>query len=104
MASRTDRTRLRAAQRYKLFQPTEISTGEGYRRAHLLNVSVSGALMYASDCPERGEDLKVRCGSRTLAALVAWRDGRRFGVRFMVPLSEADVRETILDHDARTSV
>jgi hypothetical protein len=91
---------LRATPRYKLFQPTEICTEGSTRRAHLLNLSAGGALIYASDPPTLGTSLRVRCGARSLPAQVRWNDGRRFGVAFSTPLSTADVSDAIAAHDA----
>lgn len=105
MTSRLDGTHhLRATPRYKLFQPTEIRTGSSTRRAHLLNLSAGGALIYASDPPTPGTPLRVRCGARSLPAHVAWNDGRRFGVAFLTPLSNAEVSEAIAAHDALVQV
>lgn len=104
MVSRLDGAHhLRATPRYKLFQPTEISTGSTARRVHILNLSSGGALIYAADPPVPGTILRLRCGDRTLPARVAWNDERRFGVTFMAPLASSDVDDVIAAQDALVS-
>ncbi|WP_420853397.1 PilZ domain-containing protein [Sphingomonas panacisoli] len=78
-------------------------TADSLTRVHLLNLSVGGALIYAADPPEPGTAIRVRCGAHLLPAQVAWKDHRRFGVTFVVPLTDADLNKTIAEHDARVS-
>lgn len=94
---------LRATPRYKLFQPGEISVGGATKRVHVLNLSAGGALIYAPEPPARGTPLRVRCGDQSLSARVAWRDDQRFGVAFVVPLTDARVAEIIAAQDALVS-
>ncbi|TPG07499.1 PilZ domain-containing protein [Sphingomonas oligophenolica] len=92
MASRIDGVHhLRSTPRYKLFQPTEMSAAGETRRVHLLNLSTSGALIYAADPPPLGSSIRVRCGVHWLSARVAWRNQRRLGVAFAQAMSDADV-------------
>lgn len=101
MESRLDGAHhLRATPRYKLFHPTEMNTGSAARRVHILNLSAGGALVYANNPPNPGTTLRLRCGGRSLPARVAWRDERRFGVTFLSPLADADIKEVIAAHDA----
>jgi hypothetical protein len=91
---------LRSTPRYKLFQPSEMSTEGATRRVHLLNLSAGGALIYASEPPPPGTTLRLYCAARFVAARVAWRDERRFGVAFITPLADTVVSEVIAAHDA----
>jgi hypothetical protein len=83
--------RSRAAPRYKLFQPTAMTTPSGTARVHLLNLSTGGALVHAADPPPAGSLLRLQCGTEQRVARVAWSRGRRFGAAFSLPLSEAQV-------------
>jgi len=91
---------MRATQRYKLFQPTEMTVNGRTRRVHLLNLSAGGALIFAPDPPLPGAIVQLKCGVHSLRARVAWRADRRFGVAFLAPLAEADVRKIVADQDA----
>lgn len=104
MESRLDGARhLRAAPRYKLFQPTEISVAGETRRAHVLNLSAGGALLYAMDPPASGTKVLVLCGGRLLSARVAWREDRRFGLVFLTPLANAEISKVVAAQNALIS-
>src|SRR5689334_22370701 len=57
---------LLATPRYKLFQPAEIVVGHQMARAHMLNLSAGGALIFVSNPPAAGTILFVQCGVRTV--------------------------------------
>lgn len=84
--------RLRGKPRLKLFQPTEMrDTGGETRRAHLLDLSATGALVHASDPPAAGGGVQLLLDGAFRAGEVMWADGRRFGLRFRAPLADAQV-------------
>lgn len=89
---------LRAAPRYKVFQPTEMRGADGVKRVHLLNLSVGGALVHADEAPALGTVLSVRCGGALISARVAWAAGRRFGVAFDTTLAHSVVERVLSDH------
>lgn len=91
---------LRAAPRYKLFYPTEITSEGVSARAHLLNLSVGGALLFASNPPTPGAMIKVRCGTWIISARVVWKNQDRFGVAFLPALSERAVDDMVAEQDA----
>lgn len=91
---------LRATPRYKLFQPTEIVVGAHVARAHLLNLSAGGALIFFRNPPALGTMLGVQCGERTLRARVAWAKTDRFGAAFLSPLTDQYVSTLIASEDA----
>ena len=81
----------RAAPRTKIFQPVELSVRDTRLRAHLLNVSTSGTLIYARTSAAVGERIHLRCDFELGAARVVWSDGVRIGVAFEQPLSQRQV-------------
>ena len=95
-----DTHHLRAAPRFKLFQPAEITTSGRTSRVHLLNLSAGGALIHAAVPPSRGTPVHVRCGGHSRAARVAWVHERRFGVAFANPLATDQVAQVIADQEA----
>ena len=74
-----------------MFRPTELRVGEVPVRAHLLDLSETGALAHAERLLEPGMRVAIRCAGAFRPAEVAWTDGRRFGVRFDRPLSTEQV-------------
>ncbi len=85
-----DGARKRAAPRIKIFLAGELRCGAGApRRAHLLNISTGGALVYAEAVPEVGELVRLACGVPLGPGRVQWRKGQRFGVAFTQPIAPA---------------
>lgn len=85
----------RAARRHKTFVPTSIQSSRGELRAHILNLSMTGALLHAEPAPGRGQRVIVMLGGRRVAAMVAWVEGARFGVAFAHPLGESEVADLL---------
>lgn len=86
-----DVRRLRREPRLALFQPTEMSDGAGLRRAHLLDVSATGALVYAADAPPKGSEVAIGVTGAMMVATVMWVDDRRFGVSWRDPMTRDQV-------------
>jgi len=84
--------RLRAAVRHKLFEPLALRHAGVLLRAHMLDLSVSGALLHAERPPQVGDGVVIECHGWTAAAHVIWVRAKRFGVRFDVPLPETMLR------------
>ena len=95
---------LRTRPRFKLFQPTEMTTATGKARVHLLNLSGGGALVHAAQPPKRGALLRLHCVGEDRAACVAWVAGQRFGVAFAKPLDDAQVSAMVGQPCSTTSV
>lgn len=87
----------RAAPRIKIFQPAELGLRDTKLRAHLLNISTSGTLIYARTRVAHGERVHLRCGFDLGAARVIWSDGVRIGVSFESPLSQPQIDLLIAD-------
>lgn len=91
MTDRIDLRALRGKPRIKLFEPTELRTGLGAARAHLLNLSATGALVHTATPPPPGTTVHLRVGDTTRAARVVWAQGSRIGTAFRVPLADREV-------------
>ena len=89
----------RAAPRVKIFQPVELSLRGTKLRAHLLNISVSGTLVYARTRVAHGERVHLRCGFDLGAARVIWSDGARIGVLFERLLTQRHLDLLIADQE-----
>lgn len=97
MSSSTPTSARRGANRAKVFQPGEMHTVSGSQRIHLLDLSLSGALVYtAGQPPAEGAVVRITAGVSLGAARVMWVIGKRFGVSFPTPLSPECV-DTLLD-------
>lgn len=81
----------RAEPRLKIFQPATMHVGADPVRVHLLDVSPSGAMVHGFAGVAPGNLLALACCGWTRAANVAWLTDKRFGVRFVQPLSAGDV-------------
>ena len=84
------------AVRLKVFQPIELETATGPVRAHLLNLSRTGALIHCADTPDQGAVVRVELGGTANVARVVWRDGKRFGVAFVGKLEPAQIEDTLV--------
>lgn len=81
----------RSEPRLKVFQPATLHGGTGAARVHLLDVSARGALVHGFAQVAPGNLLALACCGWTRAANVAWKTDKRFGVRFVEPLSSGDI-------------
>ena len=77
----------RIAHRHKTFEPTTLNCGGVEHRAHILNVSATGALIHAPGGPAKGARCTVWLVGRAIPAEVMWVDGARFGIAFRGILS-----------------
>lgn len=87
--------RPRSAPRHKIFLPTQVYLSTGETRAHLINVSSSGALVHATTTPHCEETIQVALCGALIPARVRWVDGRRFGLSFLQPLGDAQIKQLI---------
>lgn len=86
---------LRGQPRLKVFQPIEIFAGTTPLRAHLLDLSASGALVHSLAAPAPGTPVRLTIGGLVRTARVVWQDGVRFGIAFAVPLREIEVERML---------
>jgi PilZ domain len=85
----------RAATRHKIFEPVAVIIDELETRAHLLNISTTGALVHSVQPPKPGSAIHLEMNGRRYQASVVWSKGARFGITFGNQLS-APVVEAIL--------
>ncbi len=79
----------RKQHRHKLFEPATIALSGATRRAHLLNLSMTGALVHCGDPPQIGQWITIDCGALRVDAEMLWIDKeKRFGVRFREPVPQ----------------
>lgn len=91
-----DMRALRAKPRLKIFQPVELDAGAGPLRAHLLDLSTTGALVHANSAPTLGASVRLLIeGQPPRAARVMWCNGARFGIAFTTPLADAQVEAVL---------
>jgi hypothetical protein len=87
----------RDAERLKAFIPTYMEGGGVRSRAHILNISASGAMMHCTDIPEIGSLVRILWKGKLRAARVQWQAANRFGVRFQVPLPHDELEAVVRD-------
>lgn len=88
----------RAAQRTKVFRQIWLETSAGSFRAHVLNVSPIGACVHAR-CQHRAwSGVVLRAGELAVEGRVTWTNQDLFGVKFLQPLSSADM-QALIDGD-----
>jgi hypothetical protein len=85
----------RAARRHKLFEPVELLLDRSCSRAHLLNISATGALVHNDNPPGPGARIRLKLDGAEQEARVIWRDGRRIGVRFEIALTARTLRSVL---------
>jgi hypothetical protein len=83
--------RQRGSKRVKVFQPACMREAAGASRVHLLDVSLSGALLHSAAPPPPGTRVEIDCAGILRAGSVCWRQGTRFGLRFDLPLQPEEL-------------
>jgi hypothetical protein len=67
------------AKRIKIFEPTAMRVGRHVQRAHLLDISCTGALVHSCPAPALGTIITLDVRNGSIAARVAWNRGRGSG-------------------------
>ncbi|MES2043743.1 MAG: PilZ domain-containing protein [Pseudomonadota bacterium] len=93
---------LRGQPRLKVFLPIEIYAGTTPLRAHLLDLSASGALVHSIAAPATGTPVRLMVAGLVRTARVVWQDGVRFGIAFVVPLRDVEVERMLAPAPAMT--
>lgn len=85
----------RGRHRLKLFQPATMRMGGEGSRVHVLNISLTGALVHRDAPPSPGAALDIAIGGLERRAHVAWASGARFGIQFQTALSEDELARVV---------
>ncbi|MFC3440396.1 PilZ domain-containing protein [Sphingobium rhizovicinum] len=81
------------AMRRKLFEPVQLRHDGIALRAHMLDLSASGALLHCERrAPRPGSGIIIQTDGMRVAAHVVWVDGKKFDVHFDAPLDAATIR------------
>lgn len=86
-----DARRLRAKPRHKMSEPTSVAGPDGTARAHMLDLSATGALLHSLTPPQKHATVRLFVSGSARPARVMWVEDRRFGVHFRLPLSDAEM-------------
>lgn len=81
----------RHATRLKVFQPVALLAGKAEHRAHLLDVSRTGALVHSAAPVAVGERISLRAEGLPIGGTVMWVAAPRLGVAFAAPLADAAI-------------
>ncbi|MGN6278972.1 MAG: PilZ domain-containing protein [Sphingomonas sp.] len=84
-----------AARRFKTFWPTSLRTANEVRRAHVLNISRTGAKIHAQESMDINQALEIAIGGIWFGGLVRWRHGSTFGIAFDDAISEENVQKSL---------
>ena len=79
----------RHAQRHKMFEPIALNQSGVETRAHVLDLSSSGALVHCEAPPIEGSYVVIHALGLEASAKVRWARGKRFGIEFSQPLTPA---------------
>lgn len=82
-------TQRRHATRRKMFEPVTLGFGGAEVRAHFLDLSCSGALAHCETPPAPGNYVNVGAPGFEMSGRVMWARGKRFGIQFSQPLTQA---------------
>ena len=84
---------LRACKRTKIFEPVAMSWDGKTSRAHLLDISSSGALIHVIDPPAPDTAIGVERGEIRFEAMIVWRDGARCGIKMQAPIDTLTIAQ-----------
>lgn len=83
------------ATRLKLFEPVQLRLRGAGIRAHLLDLSVTGALAHSEYPPAVGDHVMIEGASLGVAGRVMWVREKRFGIHFDLPLAGGAVERAV---------
>jgi hypothetical protein len=81
----------RDGQRLKIFLPVLLRWAGQEERAHLLDLSSSGARMHARIAPSTKEIIEIVWEDRIFAGQCVWSRGSRFGIAFKAPIDKGQI-------------
>jgi hypothetical protein len=85
----------RRATRLKLFEPVLLRVQGSPVRAHLLDLSMTGALAHSDSPPQVGDHVVIEASALSVAGRVMWVRAKRFGIHFDLPLPQPTVDRVV---------
>ncbi|HEV2568652.1 PilZ domain-containing protein [Sphingomonas sp.] len=85
----------RAANRYKTFLPCAVEQNGTPNRAHILNVSLTGAMIATPETMRPRDWISLQFQSVSYKAVVVWARDHRAGLRFSLPLPQSTLQKLI---------
>jgi hypothetical protein len=85
----------RRSERFPVALPASVCLGAAKHTAKLINIVSGGAMLETRVELDVSAALVVSCGTINARATVVWTEGDRAGVKFVHPLSEAEVNEQV---------
>ncbi|HUD95712.1 PilZ domain-containing protein [Sphingobium sp.] len=85
----------RRAVRLKLFEPVVLRVHGVAERAHLLDLSATGALAHCEQPPYTGDAVRIEGETLSITGRVMWVLGKRFGIHFDRTLTDTMVLRVV---------
>ena len=85
----------RVANRYKTFLPCSLEQDGALVRVHVLNLSVTGALIATPAAIPARQPISLQFQAVSLKATVVWSRTDRAGLRYSLPLPQSTLEELI---------
>lgn len=83
----------RSPQRYKVFQPGEMTVGGVAHRIHFLDISEVGARVHSAEVsPQVDDEVVIHCVFALGRARVTWVKNAYFGVQFATPVLSSTIQ------------
>ena len=82
----------RGEPRVKIFQLANLRTDDAVCRAHVLDISRSGARVHCATDLRRGQRVTLMIEHLRIPAMVLWETDNRAGLRFQTPLIDDQLR------------
>jgi hypothetical protein len=95
LATTCDRQAADPAPRRKAFQPATVRLGTEELRAHVLDVSRTGAMFHCRAPLARDSLITIRCGETTVRGRIVWSEDGRHGIAFTHALPDRMVEAMI---------
>ncbi|WP_370655241.1 PilZ domain-containing protein [Sphingomonas aurea] len=88
----------RKTRRVKVFVPTELILNGIPARAHLLDLSASGARIHTHSAAKVGEHAVLRLNDEAHEARIIWSRGDRLGLKFKRELNANQIAQSFASH------
>ena len=92
---RSGETGARVSGRYKTFLPCALEQEGDTLRAHILNLSATGAMIATPQTIRAKQSISLQFQSVSYKAVVVWARDDRAGLRFNLPLSHSTLQKLI---------